>query len=57
MNELLDSHKHVETVYRMEKISPWDANNRSAESRQFVVQRLAVAAQLLANLWCTAWSN
>lgn len=57
MNELFDSHKHVETVYRLEKISSWDATNQSVESRQFVIQRLAVAAQLLANLWCTAWSG
>jgi hypothetical protein len=57
MNELFDSHQHVETIYRMEKISPWDANNRSVDSKQFVLQRLAVAAQLLANLWYTAWLN
>ena len=55
MNELFDSHKQVETIYRMEKASPWNANNPNAESRQFVVQRLAAAAQLLANLWYTAY--
>jgi hypothetical protein len=57
VKELLDSHDHVEAVYRMDKTSPWNAENRSSESKQFVAQRLAVAAQLLANLWYTAWSR
>jgi hypothetical protein len=39
----------------MEKKVRWDANNRNADSKKFVTERLAAAAQMLANLWYTAW--
>ncbi len=54
MSLVLDSHGQVETLYRLEKLSPWNAANQSAEARQFALQRLALAAQLLADLWYTA---
>jgi hypothetical protein len=39
----------------MEKKMRWDANNRNAESKKFVTERLAAGSQMLANLWYTAW--
>lgn len=52
---LLDSHATVVELYRLEKRSRWDRNNRNPESKQFVTKRLAAASQMLANLWYTAW--
>jgi hypothetical protein len=52
---LLDSHAQVPQLYRLEKAARWDANNRSPESKQFVVDRLAAASQMLTNLWYSAY--
>jgi hypothetical protein len=52
---LVDSYNHVPELYRMEKKMRWDANNRNAESKKFVTERLAAGSQMLANLWYTAW--
>ena len=52
---LVDSYNHVPELYRMEKKARWDANNRNADSKKFVTERLAAASQMLANLWYTAW--
>jgi len=52
---LIDSCNHAPELYRMEKVSRWDANNRNAESKKFVTERLAAGSQMLANLWYTAW--
>jgi hypothetical protein len=52
---LVDSYNHVPELYRMEKKVRWDANNRNADSKKFVTERLAAASQMLANLWYTAW--
>ena len=52
---LVDTYNHVPELYRMEKKVRWDANNRNADSKKFVAERLAAASQMLANLWYTAW--
>lgn len=52
---LIDSYNHAPELYRMEKVARWDANNRNAESKKFVTERLAAGSQMLANLWYTAW--
>jgi len=52
---LVDTYNHVPELYRMEKKVRWDANNRNADSKKFVTERLAAASQMLANLWYTAW--
>jgi hypothetical protein len=54
---ILDAHALVQDLYRLEKRTRWDKENRNPESRQFVVKRLAAASQMLANLWYTAWSD
>ena len=57
MRHILDSHSAVQEVYRLEKQARWDRDNRNPESKQFVIKRLAAAAQMLANLWYTAWMD
>jgi hypothetical protein len=54
---LLESFGHVEQVYRMDKTARWGPENRSPESKRFVAARLASGAQMLANLWYTAWTD
>jgi hypothetical protein len=54
---LLESFNHVPELYRMDKEARWDASNRNAQSKKFVTERLAASAQMLANLWYTAWLN
>lgn len=57
MKYLAESNNQVEKLYLMDKTARWDANNRSPQSKQFVASRLAAGAQMLANLWYTAWVN
>ena len=55
MKYLLQSYDRVPDLYRMDKTARWDANNRNADSKKFVAERLAAGSQMLANLWYTAW--
>jgi hypothetical protein len=57
MKYLFDSHKHVSELYRMEKTARWDAANHNADAKQFVSARLAAGAQMLSDLWYSAWVN
>jgi hypothetical protein len=52
---LFQSYDRVPELYRMDKTARWDANNRNADSKKFVAERLAAGSQMLANLWYTAW--
>ncbi|PYT05541.1 MAG: hypothetical protein DMF60_11665 [Acidobacteria bacterium] len=52
---LFQSYDRVPDLYRMDKTARWDANNRNADAKGFVSERLAAASQMLANLWYTAW--
>jgi len=52
---LIRSYDRVPDLYRMDKTARWDANNRNADSKKFVAERLAAASQMLVNLWYTAW--
>ncbi|MBM3790545.1 MAG: hypothetical protein FJW35_09380 [Acidobacteria bacterium] len=55
MRYLLASHETVPELYRLEKKARWEQENSNAESKRFVAARLAAAAQMLADLWYTAW--
>jgi hypothetical protein len=52
---LLESHGLVRELYRLEKTARWDAGNTSEESKRFVAGRLGAGAQMLVDLWTTAW--
>jgi hypothetical protein len=49
------SNAEVEHLYRLDKAAPFDANTTSPEDKQFTAARLAAGAQMLRNLWWTAW--
>ena len=53
---LRDSNHLVEKVYQLEKAGEWK-DMGTPESRQFLRQRLAAGAQMLLNLWYTAWEE
>jgi hypothetical protein len=55
MKYLFKSFDRVPDLYQMDKTARWDANNRNADAKRFVTERLAAASQMLANLWYTAW--
>jgi hypothetical protein len=56
MAYLLDSNRLVEQVYQLEKQGGFDGTG-TPESRDFIRHRLAAGAQMLRNLWYTAWLN
>ncbi len=49
-----ESNSLVEQVYQLDKQCGWEGDG-TAESREFIRKRLAAGAQMLANLWYTAW--
>jgi hypothetical protein len=51
---LRNSHTLVEKCYQLEKAGGF-VDTGTAESRQFIRHRLAAGAQMLVNLWYTAW--
>lgn len=51
---LRDSQKNVERIYELEKACAFEGQG-TPESREFIRQRLAAGAQMLANMWFTAW--
>jgi len=54
---LLDTYAQVPELYRLEKKARWDRENTDPGSKAFVARRLAAAAQMLANLWYSAWQD
>ena len=51
---LRSSHQYVEKVYQLEKAGGFDGPG-TPDSREFIRQRLAAGAQMLRDLWYTAW--
>jgi hypothetical protein len=51
---LKESNSLVEPLYKLEKAGAFEGKG-SAEGREFANKRLAAGAQMLANLWYTAW--
>ncbi len=45
----------VEPLYKLDKAAPFDTNTTSPEDKQFTAARLAAGAQMLRDLWWTAW--
>ena len=51
---LQNSHAYVEKVYQLEKTGGFDGAGTPA-SREFIEQRMAAGAEMLRDLWYTAW--
>jgi S1/P1 Nuclease len=51
---LRGSHSQVEKLYQLDKAKAFDGAG-TAEGKQFVAEDLAAGAQMLANMWYTAW--
>ncbi|MDQ2890798.1 MAG: nuclease [Gemmatimonadota bacterium] len=45
----------VERLYQLDKAAPFDTNTTSADDKQFTATRLAAGAQMLRDIWWTAW--
>ncbi len=51
------SNKLVEPLYILDKKEQFGATNNSPEHKKFVSERLAAGAQMLRDLWWTAWAS
>lgn len=49
------SNKQVEPLYILDKKEQFSATNNSPEHKKFVLEKLALGAQMLRDLWWTAW--
>jgi hypothetical protein len=49
------SNGEIEHLYQIDKATPFGANTTAPEARKFTAARLAAGAQMLRNLWWTAW--
>ncbi len=56
-NYLSSSNKLVEQLYILDKREPFSATNSSPEHKKFVISRLAAGAQMLRDMWWTAWQT
>jgi hypothetical protein len=52
---LKESNAHVEELYRLDKAHTFDATTTAPEDKAFVIDRLTAGAQMLRDLWWTAW--
>lgn len=52
---LRNSNKLVEQLYMLDKQEPFSATTAGAEHKKFTSERLAAGAQMLRDLWWTAW--
>lgn len=55
LSYLRESNAQVEELYRMDRRVPFGEENASEEHRRFAARRLAVGAEMLRDLWWTAW--
>ncbi len=52
---LRHSHSLVERLYEIDRRHPYGAETTAPENRQFAAERLAAGAEMLRDLWWTAW--
>ena len=57
MNFILAQHHLVEPLYVLEKEGRLNATNIDRRGREFIVRQLNVGAEMLADLWLTAWRH
>ena len=51
------SHAKLEQLYRIDARARFDSNTTAVENRQFAAERLAAGAEMLRDLWWTAWQT
>jgi hypothetical protein len=51
------SHAELERLYQIDARARFDSNTTSPENRQFAAERLAAGAEMLRDLWWTAWTT
>jgi hypothetical protein len=54
---LRDSHERLTTLYDLEKRAKFDATTDAPEHKEFAVKRLVAGAEMLRDLWWTAWAT
>ena len=52
---LMRSHDELERLYQLDKAQRFDEMTTSPESKRFVAERLAAGAEMLRDVWYTAW--
>lgn len=55
MGYLRRSHKEVEMLYELDKRARFDEQTTAPENKRFAVARLAAGAEMLRDMWWTAW--
>ncbi len=55
VNYLQRTHAEVETLYELDKRARFDEKTTAPENKRFAVVRLAAGAEMLRDLWWTAW--
>jgi hypothetical protein len=55
MAYLLESHSHLERLYELDQVEPFGRDTRNPAHKQFAVQRMAAGANMLRDLWLSAW--
>jgi len=55
LNFLRTSHGKVERLYEIDKRAAFNEQTSAPENKQFAVERLAAGAEMLRDLWWTAW--
>jgi hypothetical protein len=55
MDYLLTSHGELERLYQIDQRQPFGAKTTAAENKKFTAERLAAGAEMLRDLWWTAW--
>lgn len=49
------THREVERLYQIDKAAPFDSTQTAEANRRFAAERLAAGAEMLRDLWWTAW--
>jgi hypothetical protein len=57
LSYLRRSHAQLDRLYEIDKRARFDSNTVSQEHRQFAAQRMAAGAEMLRDLWWTAWET
>jgi hypothetical protein len=55
MAHLERSHSRLERLYELDLVERWSAETRSAAHRDFAIERLVAGANMLRDVWWSAW--